>query len=169
MHDLDHPVLAGAENTNGWHSWKWDLHRPFPLNVPMVPSSPLAITSDGECLMCGCFSLGKTICPGSFEFIANYFRGLSLSPRRGNSRTAFMGSIHSGTWYRTPLRSSSWCQVGKGAPASRLRPLPSQPHHGWRMLWPPKPRWWFHCGQCRHGQIGHITTVALIASKYFFH
>jgi hypothetical protein len=72
------------------------LHRPFPPNVPMLPSSALAITSDGECLMCSCLSLGKTICPGSFEFIANYFRGLSLSPRRGNSRTAFVGSIHSG-------------------------------------------------------------------------
>jgi hypothetical protein len=30
------------------------------------------------------------------EFITDYFSGLSLSPRRSNSGTAFMGSTHSG-------------------------------------------------------------------------
>jgi hypothetical protein len=50
-----------------------------------------------ERLRCGGFSLGETIHLGSFEFIANYFGGLSLSPRRSDSGVAFMGSTHSGT------------------------------------------------------------------------
>jgi hypothetical protein len=46
-------------------------------------------------LTCGGFSLGVTVRLGNFEFIANYFGGLSLSHRRGDSGTAFMGSTHS--------------------------------------------------------------------------
>jgi hypothetical protein len=37
-----------------------------------------------------------TIHLGSFEFIANYISGPSLYPRRGESGTAFMGSMRSG-------------------------------------------------------------------------
>jgi hypothetical protein len=33
---------------------------------------------------------------GYFEFITYYFNGLSLSPRRSDSGTVFMGSTHSG-------------------------------------------------------------------------
>jgi hypothetical protein len=62
----------------------------------MVPSSMLAFSADGEHLMCSGFSLGETICLGSFEFNADYFDGLSLSPRRSDAGTAFMGSTHSG-------------------------------------------------------------------------
>jgi hypothetical protein len=47
--------------------------------------------------MCGGFSLGETVRLGSFEFIADYFGGLSLSPRRSNSSVAFMGSTHNGS------------------------------------------------------------------------
>jgi hypothetical protein len=52
----------------------------FPLDVPMVHSSALAITTDGECLTCGGFSAGETIRFRSLEFNANCFDGLSLSP-----------------------------------------------------------------------------------------
>jgi hypothetical protein len=67
----------------------------FSSGVPMVPSSMIFVAAYGECLTCGGFSLSETVRPGSFEFIADYFRGLSLSPRRGDSGAAFMGSTHS--------------------------------------------------------------------------
>jgi hypothetical protein len=73
--------LAGAKNTNSWLAGKGDLQRTFPLNVPMVPSSALTFTVDGECLSCDGFSLGKTIHFGSPEFVTDCFDGLSLSPR----------------------------------------------------------------------------------------
>jgi hypothetical protein len=46
-------------------------------------------------LMCDGFSLDKTIRLGNFEFIVDYFSSLSLSPRRGNVGSTFMGSTHS--------------------------------------------------------------------------
>jgi hypothetical protein len=49
----------------------------------------------GERLTCGGFSLGKPIHLGNFQFIANYFDGLSFSPRGGGySGPAIMGSTH---------------------------------------------------------------------------
>jgi hypothetical protein len=68
----------------------------FPLDVLMVPSSALALSTDGERLTYGGFSLGETIHLGRFEFIADYFSGLSLSPRRSDSGIAFMSSNRSG-------------------------------------------------------------------------
>jgi hypothetical protein len=97
MHNLDHPVLASVENTDSWHARKGDLQCDFPLEVPMVPSSVITIAADGEHLTCGGFSLGETVSLGSFKFIADYFSGLSLSPRRGDSGAAFMCSTRSGT------------------------------------------------------------------------
>jgi hypothetical protein len=61
----------------------------------MVPPSSIVVTADDECLTCGGFSLGKPVHLGNFEFIANYFDGLSLSHRRGNEGTIFVGSTHS--------------------------------------------------------------------------
>jgi hypothetical protein len=62
----------------------------------MVPSSLITIITDGEHLMCGGFSLGETVRLGNFEFIADYFGGLSFSLRRGDAAAAFIGSTHSG-------------------------------------------------------------------------
>jgi hypothetical protein len=76
--------LAGAKSTNSWCTRKGDLQRAFPLDVPMVHSPMLAISVGGERRTCGFFFLGETICLGSFEFIADYFGGLSFSPRRNN-------------------------------------------------------------------------------------
>jgi hypothetical protein len=141
---LDHPILVSIENTNSWHARKRDLHNAFPLDILMVPSSAITITADCECLTCGGFSLGETICLGNFEFITKYFGDLSLSPRRGYAGVAFMGSTRSGA--STPrwammedsaeefLMASS--REGSFAPplpkraARRLCLLPSQPHHG---------------------------------------
>jgi hypothetical protein len=61
----------------------------------MVPSSSIAIAADGERLTCGGLSLGEPVRVGNFQFIANYFGGLSLYPRRGDEATAFVGSTHS--------------------------------------------------------------------------
>jgi hypothetical protein len=71
----------------------------------MVPSSTLAVSTDSECLMWGAFSLSETVHLGWFEFIADYFNGLSLSPRRSYLGSTFMGSTHSGT---LPLR---WAMI----------------------------------------------------------
>jgi hypothetical protein len=88
--------LPVQKNTDSWHARKGDLQRSFPLNILMVLSSVTTVTIDGERLTCDGFSIGKTVRLGSFEFIANYFGGLILSPRRGDAGDAFMGSTRSG-------------------------------------------------------------------------
>jgi hypothetical protein len=117
-------------------------------NVPMVPSSVITVATGGECLMCDGFSLGETARLGSFEFIADYFGSLSLSPKRGDSGATFMRSTHRGTpspgcaMIDDSIKEFLTMSSGEGGPpsplpggmAQRLRPLPSQPHHGWRAL-----------------------------------
>jgi hypothetical protein len=61
--------LVSAKNIDIWCAKKGDLQRAFPLDVPMVPSPVIAVTADGERLMCGGFSLDETVCLGNFEFI----------------------------------------------------------------------------------------------------
>jgi hypothetical protein len=65
--------LAVAKNTDSWHARKGDLQRAFHLDIPMCPSSALAVSADGECLLCGSFSHGETIHLAGFDFITNYF------------------------------------------------------------------------------------------------
>jgi hypothetical protein len=77
-----------------------DLQCIFPLDILMA-SSALAFSANGEHRTCDGFSHGETIRLGSFEFIADYFSGLSLSPRRSDSDFAFMASSRSGP--PTPL------------------------------------------------------------------
>jgi hypothetical protein len=95
--DLDHHVLPGVENANSWRTRNEDLQCAIPLDVLMVPSSALTVASDGEHLMCGGFYLGEIVCLWNFEFITDYFGGMSLSPWSGNSGATFMGSTHSRT------------------------------------------------------------------------
>jgi hypothetical protein len=66
------------------------MQRATPLEVPMVASSSVAMTPDGEHLACIGLSLDEPVHLGNFEFIADYFSGLSLSPRRGNEGIIFM-------------------------------------------------------------------------------
>jgi hypothetical protein len=59
----------------------------------MVHSSTPIVTTDGESLTCGGFSLNETICFGSLEFIANYFGSLSLSGTQRCKGTSFFQYI----------------------------------------------------------------------------
>jgi hypothetical protein len=72
--------LTGAKLTDSWCARMGDLQRATLLDVSMVPSSSIAIIADGECLACGGFSFGEPILLGNFEFIVDYFSGLSPSP-----------------------------------------------------------------------------------------
>jgi hypothetical protein len=63
----------------------------------MVYSSALAITTDGECLMCGGFYHGETVHFGSLEFIVGCFGSLSLSPKESDSGAIFVGTTRSGS------------------------------------------------------------------------
>jgi hypothetical protein len=48
MHDLNHHVLGGVENTDSWHAKKGDLQRAFPLEILMVLSSVIIVAADDE-------------------------------------------------------------------------------------------------------------------------
>jgi hypothetical protein len=67
------------------------------MDVPMVHSSMLAVTTDGEYLMYGGFSLGETVCFECLKFIVNCFSSLSLSPKGSDSGAIFMETTHSGS------------------------------------------------------------------------
>jgi hypothetical protein len=62
----------------------------------IVPSPSIVVTTDGDCLMCSGFSLSKPVRLGNFEFIADYFNGLSLYPSMGDKGAALMGSTCNG-------------------------------------------------------------------------
>jgi hypothetical protein len=118
----------------------------------MVPSS--TITADSEHLTRGGFSLGKTILLKGFKFIADYFDGLSLSPRRGDEGAVIIGSTRSEA--STPQQAmiedsaeefltTSGGEESFGLPslestARGHRSLSPCPHHGWRTLRPCRPR-----------------------------
>jgi hypothetical protein len=94
----------------------------------MVPSFAITVTADGERLTCGGFSLGESVRLGSFEFITDYFGGLSRSPRRGDSGAAFMGSTHNGTPspQRTMIEDSIEEFLTTSSGEGGLQPLLSQ-------------------------------------------
>jgi hypothetical protein len=133
----------------------------------MIPSSVITIAANSERLMCDGFSLGETVHLGNFEFIADYFGGLSLFPRRGDSGVAIMGSTRSGApspwWVMIEGSDEEFLMVSsaEGALASPLPGgttrglclLPSQLHYGWRMLWPLRPQRRFHRGRWHRGLI----------------
>jgi hypothetical protein len=75
----------------------------FPPNVLMVHSSMLVITTDGELLTCGGFTLSETINFESLEFIADSFSSLNHSPKGSDLGIIFMGTARS--------RSPSLCLI----------------------------------------------------------
>jgi hypothetical protein len=110
----------------------------------MVPSSTIIVTTNDEHLTCGGFSLGETVCLRNFEFITDYFGGLSLSPKRGDEGAVFMGSTHSGAstlWRAMIEESAKEFQTASGGEGSfglpsprrhsaRTHLLSQRPHHG---------------------------------------
>jgi hypothetical protein len=115
------------------------LHHAFPLDVMMVHSSAFTVSTDGERLTCGGYSLGEIVRSGSLEFIADCFNGVSLSPRRNNSSTAFMGSTHNGPpsplWAMIEDSTEEFYMTssGEGGPWPSL--FPEAQHRGLRLLW----------------------------------
>jgi hypothetical protein len=112
------------------------LQLAFPLNILIVPSSAITSATYGEHLTHGRFSLGKTVRLGNFEFIANYFNNMSLSPRRGNLGTDFMGSTSCGTpsprWvmiedFAKEFLTTSREEGGFGLPSPRRRSTGASP------------------------------------------
>jgi hypothetical protein len=97
MRDLDHPALAGVENTYSWCAKKGALQLAFPLDVPMVPSPKLSFIANGNNPTNSGLTPGSTIQFGSVEFSADRLGHLSLSPQEGNSSAIIVGMVHSGT------------------------------------------------------------------------
>jgi hypothetical protein len=79
-HDLDHPVLAGVENTDSWHTRKGELQRAFPLDVLMIPSPKLSFVANINNPTGASLAPGNTIHFGSLEFTVDRLSRLSLSP-----------------------------------------------------------------------------------------
>jgi hypothetical protein len=129
MCDLDHPVLADAKKHRYLACHEGDLQHAFPLDVPMVASSAFIITANSERLRCGVFSIHETIHLGNFEFIVDYFSGLSLYPRRGNAGASFMGSAHSEAstprWAMVEDSDEEYLMASSGEGSS----FSSEPHH----------------------------------------
>jgi hypothetical protein len=87
--NLDHPISCRCKKYRQLARQVWGFVACFPQAILIVPSSSITIAADGDCL-------------GNFEFIADYFRGLSLSPRRSDEGKISLGSTHSGA--STPQR-----------------------------------------------------------------
>jgi hypothetical protein len=73
-----HPISCRCKKHQQLRARKGDLQRSFPLDVPMVPSSSIAMTADGVSLICGGFSLGG----GSYAIAMGSTRGGPLPLRR---------------------------------------------------------------------------------------
>jgi hypothetical protein len=95
--DLDHPISCRCKKTPMVGALGKEICSVLFLDeVLMVPSSSIAVAANCERLTCGGFSLGEPVCLRNFEFITNYFNGLSLSHKRGNEGAIFVGSTHNG-------------------------------------------------------------------------
>jgi hypothetical protein len=96
----------------------------------VVHSSVLPIATDNECLTGGGFSLDKTVCFGSPEFIVDCFGSLSLSPKGSNSGPILVGSTHSGSLSLRPMIEDSTKEFYMASSGEGGSGLPSSPWHG---------------------------------------
>jgi hypothetical protein len=106
--DLIDPVICQCRKHRQLVHQEGEFVVCFPLNVLMVHSSTLAVTTDSEHLIRGGFSLGETVHFGSLEFIVDCFSSMSLSPKGSNLGIVFMGATCS--WsplLRTILKDST--------------------------------------------------------------
>jgi hypothetical protein len=60
-HDPDHPISCRCKKHRQLVRLEGVFIACFPRDVPMVPSSAITVTTNGEHLMCGGFSLGETM------------------------------------------------------------------------------------------------------------
>jgi hypothetical protein len=98
--------LAGAKNTDSWHTMMGDLQCAFSQAVSMIPPKLSFITNSNNPTDVG-LAPGSTIHFGSLEFIANCFGHLSL-PQLQDSDAIFVGMIRDGSpSLRTELEDSS--------------------------------------------------------------
>jgi hypothetical protein len=95
--DLVHHVICRCRKHQQLASQEGGFVVCFPLNILMVHSSTLVVTTNGEHLTCGGFSLGETVCFGILEFIAVCFGSLSHSPEENDSVTVSVGMARSGS------------------------------------------------------------------------
>jgi hypothetical protein len=112
----------------------------FPLNVAVVDSSMLTVTTDNERLTYGGFSLGKTIHFGSLEFIVDYFGTLSLSPKGNDSSVHFVRTTRNRSpSLRTILEEFYTTSSGEGSsgfPISWRRSMETPPAPITTTPWP---------------------------------
>jgi hypothetical protein len=94
MHDLEHPIICWCRKHQQLAHQEGASVAWFPLDVLMIHSSTLVVTTDNwrtkKRLTCGGFSLNETIRFGSLKFITDCFGGLTISPR-GDSGSIFVG------------------------------------------------------------------------------
>jgi hypothetical protein len=67
------------------------------LDVLIVHSSTLVVSTNGERLRCGGFSISETIHFGSLEFIVDCLGDLRLSPKGSNPSVVFVSTTRSGS------------------------------------------------------------------------
>jgi hypothetical protein len=104
-HDLDHPISCQCKKHRQLARQEGGFASCFPQAVLMFPSSSITVATDGERLTCIGFSLGEPVRLGNFEFSANYFSGMSLSPRGSGEGAIFVGSTRSGA--STPQQATT--------------------------------------------------------------
>jgi hypothetical protein len=101
----------------------------------MGHSSTLVVTTDGEHLTSGGFSLSKIVHFGSLEFITDCFGSLSLSPKGNDSGVIFGEMARSGSPSLCTILDDSTDELyttssgegGSGLPASRKHSM-GTPH-----------------------------------------
>jgi hypothetical protein len=137
MRDLVDPVICRCRKHRQLACQEEAFVACFPLNVLMVHSSMLAITTDGEHLTCGGFSIGETVCFGNLEFITNCFGSRSLPLKGNDSGTVFVGTACSGSpsWHAILEDSTDEFYTASSREGSSSFPI------SWRrsMVTPPVP------------------------------
>jgi hypothetical protein len=90
----------------------------------------LTVATNDKCPTCNGFSLGKTICFRSLEFIADCFGGLSLSPKWSDLDVVFMGTTRSGSQLLWSINVDSTEEFYMNSRDEGSSDLPASKRHG---------------------------------------
>jgi hypothetical protein len=126
MCDLDHLVSCRCRKHQRLTCQEGGFAACIPLDVLMVHSSALVVSTYDKHLTCDGFSLGETIHFGHLDFITNGFGGLSLSPSGNDSCATFMGSPRSRPLHQGVLHGFKQ-KGGFGFPSSRRHGMGAPP------------------------------------------